>query len=97
MLEKTNSRDRFTGTFRTSYRPLTWLTAEANMGYDEANSNYKWFTPLGFLPSPGAASRGQLIDTSFHIRSYNTGATIKRREDTHRMAEANRAFSHYRW
>jgi small subunit ribosomal protein S7 len=27
----------------------------------------------------------------------NTGATIKRREDTHRMAEANRAFVHYRW
>jgi small subunit ribosomal protein S7 len=26
-----------------------------------------------------------------------TGATIKRREDTHRMAEANRAFAHYRW
>lgn len=25
------------------------------------------------------------------------GATIKRREDTHRMAEANRAFAHYRW
>lgn len=29
---------------------------------------------------------------------YNrTGSTIKKREDTHRMAEANRAFSHYRW
>jgi small subunit ribosomal protein S7 len=27
----------------------------------------------------------------------NTGATIKKREDTHRMAEANRAFAHYRW
>jgi len=27
----------------------------------------------------------------------NTGTTIKRREDTHRMAEANRAFAHYRW
>jgi small subunit ribosomal protein S7 len=26
-----------------------------------------------------------------------TGATVKRREDTHRMAEANRAFAHYRW
>ena len=25
------------------------------------------------------------------------GATVKRREDTHRMAEANRAFAHYRW
>lgn len=27
----------------------------------------------------------------------NQGATIKRKEDTHRMAEANRAFVHYRW
>jgi small subunit ribosomal protein S7 len=26
-----------------------------------------------------------------------TGATIKKREDTHRMAEANKAFAHYRW
>ena len=29
--------------------------------------------------------------------SNNTGAAIKRREETHRMAEANRAFAHYRW
>jgi small subunit ribosomal protein S7 len=27
----------------------------------------------------------------------NQGATIKRKDDTHRMAEANKAFSHYRW
>lgn len=27
----------------------------------------------------------------------NTGATIKRRDETHKMAEANKAFSHYRW
>ncbi len=27
----------------------------------------------------------------------NTGVTIKKKEDTHRMAEANKAFSHYRW
>jgi small subunit ribosomal protein S7 len=27
----------------------------------------------------------------------STGTTIKKREDTHRMAEANRAFAHYRW
>ena len=25
------------------------------------------------------------------------GVTIKKREDTHKMAEANRAFAHYRW
>ncbi|HLH74292.1 MAG TPA: 30S ribosomal protein S7 [Chloroflexota bacterium] len=35
---------------------------------------------------------GELLDAA-----HGTGATIKRREDTHRMAEANRAFSHYRW
>ena len=29
--------------------------------------------------------------------SNNTGASIKKKEDTHRMAEANRAFAHYRW
>jgi small subunit ribosomal protein S7 len=27
----------------------------------------------------------------------NRGASVKKREDTHKMAEANRAFSHYRW
>ncbi len=35
---------------------------------------------------------GELIDAA-----NNRGAAIKKREDTHRMAEANKAFSHYRW
>jgi small subunit ribosomal protein S7 len=35
---------------------------------------------------------GELID------AYNsTGTTFKKKEDTHRMAEANKAFAHYRW
>ena len=29
--------------------------------------------------------------------SHNRGGAVKKREDTHRMAEANKAFSHYRW
>jgi len=29
--------------------------------------------------------------------AQGTGATVKRRDDTHRMAEANKAFAHYRW
>ena len=29
--------------------------------------------------------------------AQNRGSAVKKREDTHRMAEANRAFSHYRW
>ncbi len=35
---------------------------------------------------------GELIDAA-----NNRGNAVKKREDTHRMAEANRAFSHYRW
>jgi small subunit ribosomal protein S7 len=27
----------------------------------------------------------------------NRGAAVRKREDTHRMADANRAFAHYRW
>ena len=29
--------------------------------------------------------------------AQNRGGAVKKREDTHRMAEANRAFAHYRW
>jgi small subunit ribosomal protein S7 len=29
--------------------------------------------------------------------SNNTGVSIKKKEDTHKMAEANKAFAHYRW
>jgi small subunit ribosomal protein S7 len=35
---------------------------------------------------------GELLDAS-----ANRGAAVKKREDTHRMAEANKAFAHYRW
>ena len=35
---------------------------------------------------------GELMDAS-----QNRGSAVKKREDTHKMAEANRAFAHYRW
>ncbi len=35
---------------------------------------------------------GELMDAA-----NNRGTAVKKREDTHRMAEANKAFSHYRW
>ena len=35
---------------------------------------------------------GELMDAA-----NNRGAAVKKREDTHKMADANRAFSHYRW
>jgi len=35
---------------------------------------------------------GELMDAA-----NNTGSSVKKREDTHKMAEANKAFAHYRW
>lgn len=40
----------------------------------------------------GLRLAGELLDAS-----ENRGTAIKKREDVHRMAEANKAFSHYRW
>jgi len=42
--------------------------------------------------SMAAKLAGELIDAS-----SKRGAAIKKKEDTHRMAEANKAFAHYRW
>ena len=45
-------------------------------------------------PEKGMASKlaGELLDAANH-----RGASIKKREDTHKMAEANKAFAHFRW
>ena len=56
--------------------------------------------PLAASRPPAAATTstmverlsGELLDAA-----NNRGNAVKKREDTHRMAEANRAFSHYRW
>ncbi|MFP3874661.1 MAG: 30S ribosomal protein S7 [Thiohalophilus sp.] len=40
----------------------------------------------------GARLAGELLEAG-----ENRGSAVKKREDTHRMAEANKAFAHYRW
>ena len=42
--------------------------------------------------SMGMRLAGEILDAA-----ENKGAAVKKREDTHRMAEANKAFAHYRW
>jgi small subunit ribosomal protein S7 len=39
----------------------------------------------------------QRLAGEFLDAANNRGAAIKKRDDTHRMAEANKAFAHYRW
>ncbi|HXQ95696.1 MAG TPA: 30S ribosomal protein S7 [Candidatus Acidoferrales bacterium] len=45
---------------------------------------------------PGRTMRERLAAEILDA-SNNAGAAVKRREDTHKMAEANKAFAHYRW
>ncbi|MBN1221523.1 MAG: 30S ribosomal protein S7 [Anaerolineae bacterium] len=42
-------------------------------------------------------SMAEKLAAEFIDAANNQGVTVKKREDTHRMAEANRAFAHYRW
>jgi len=42
-------------------------------------------------------SMAEKLATELGDAARGTGSTIKKREDTHKMAEANRAFAHYRW
>lgn len=42
-------------------------------------------------------SMGLRLAGEFMEAAENRGSAVKKREDTHRMAEANKAFSHYRW
>lgn len=45
----------------------------------------------------GGKSMAEKLAAEIRDAAQRQGATIKKREDTHRMAEANRAFVHYRW
>ena len=45
----------------------------------------------------GGHSMAEKLANEIIDASNGTGAAVKKREDTHRMAEANKAFAHYRW
>ena len=47
--------------------------------------------------SRGEDTMGEKLSSEIIDASNNRVASVKKREDTHKMAEANRAFSHYRW
>lgn len=45
----------------------------------------------------GEKTLEQRVASELMDAANNTGASVKKREDTHKMAEANKAFAHYRW
>jgi small subunit ribosomal protein S7 len=55
----------------------------------------KWL--IAFARNRGEKSMAERLAAELLAASRNEGSTIKKKEDTHRMAEANKAFAHYRW
>jgi small subunit ribosomal protein S7 len=52
---------------------------------------------IGYSPSAQREVHGERLAAELLSASRNEGSAVKKKEDTHRMAEANKAFAHYRW
>lgn len=66
------------------------------VGADRANSlAMRWL--LAAARARGGRSMAEKLAAEFMDAANGQGSAIKKKEDTHRMAEANRAFAHYRW
>ena len=52
---------------------------------------------IGFARSRSEKSMSERLAGELLAASRGEGSTIKKKDDTHRMAEANKAFAHYRW
>ena len=52
---------------------------------------------VGFARARREKTMGRRLAGEILDAKDNIGSSVKRKEDTHRMAEANRAFAHYRW
>ncbi len=52
---------------------------------------------IGFSRSRKGRPMAERLANELIEASHNRGTAVKKKEDTHRMAEANKAFSHYRW
>lgn len=55
----------------------------------------KWL--IGFARKRGERTMAHRLAGEILAASRGEGATVKKKDDTHRMAEANKAFAHYRW
>ena len=52
---------------------------------------------IGYSRTRGEHTMRERLAAELVDASQNRGSSIKKREDTHKMAEANKAFAHYRW
>src|SRR5208282_5340648 len=61
----------------------------------ETSLSLRWI--IGYARERGEESMVERLAAELLDAANNRGGAIKKRDDTHRMAEANKAFAHYRW
>jgi small subunit ribosomal protein S7 len=61
----------------------------------QTSLSLRWI--IGYARGRGEKSMTERLAAELLDAANNRGGAIKKRDDTHRMAEANKAFAHYRW
>jgi small subunit ribosomal protein S7 len=93
-----NALDNIRPRLEVKSRRVGGATYQVPVEVDTRRANtlaLRWM--VGFARSRREKTMGRRLAGEVLDAKDNIGSSVKRKEDTHRMAEANRAFAHYRW
>jgi small subunit ribosomal protein S7 len=93
-----NALDNIRPRLEVKSRRVGGATYQVPVDVDPRRANtlaLRWM--VGFARSRREKTMGRRLAGEILDAKDNIGSSVKRKEDTHRMAEANRAFAHYRW
>jgi small subunit ribosomal protein S7 len=93
-----NALDNIRPRLEVKSRRVGGATYQVPVEVDSRRANtlaLRWM--VGFARSRREKTMGHRLAGEILDAKDNIGSSVKRKEDTHRMAEANRAFAHYRW
>ena len=93
-----NALDNIRPRLEVKSRRVGGATYQVPVEVDSRRANtlaLRWM--VGFARARREKTMGRRLAGEILDAKDNIGSSVKRKEDTHRMAEANRAFAHYRW
>jgi small subunit ribosomal protein S7 len=93
-----NALDNIRPRLEVKSRRVGGATYQVPVEVDTRRSNtlaLRWM--VGYARARREKTMGRRLAGEILDAKDNVGTSVKRRDDTHRMAEANRAFAHYRW
>ena len=85
-----SSRSRAGGSAGATYQVPVEIRSERRIALA-----IRWL--ISFSKARSEKTMAERLAMEFDQASKNQGASVKKRDDTHKMAEANKAFAHYRW